>query len=208
MVRVDCEQGSEAWFGYKCGRITGTRFAKVVAAKGSATYKDLITDLAAEIITGEVEETFKSEHMDRGKDVEPKARQEYESIFELEVEEVGFCLPGSNLDQWVGISVDGLVGQDGGVEIKCPKKKTHINYIENNNLPNGYRWQVQGQLLYTGRKWWDFMSYYPGMKPFIYRVRPDIEMHSQLDREIRLAIKAVKAKIKMYDKYDFMQQPK
>lgn len=195
------EQGSEAWFEARCGLITATRIASMMAGESTKTYKDLITDLAGEIITGEVEESYSNAIMERGTELEPFARGEYESIFDTEVKEVGFVLSEKYKD-WLGVSPDGLT-TDGGLEIKCPLRKTHINYIEANRLPNEYKWQVQGSLFVTGLPHWDFMSYYPNMKPFILRVYPDKEMHLDIEQRLIKTIANVKAKIKMYKNYNY-----
>ena len=195
------EQGSEAWFEARCGLITATRIASMMAGESTKTYKDLITDLAGEIITGEVEESYSNAIMERGTELEPFARGEYESIFDTEVREVGFVLSEKYKD-WLGVSPDGLTAE-GGLEIKCPLRKTHINYIEANRLPNEYKWQVQGSLFVTGLPYWDFMSYYPNMKPFILRVYPDKEMHLDIEQRLIKTIANVKAKIKMYKNYNY-----
>jgi len=201
MIILTMEQGSEAWFEARCGLITATRIASMMAGESTKTYKDLITDLAGEIITGEVEESYSNAIMERGTELEPFARGEYESIFDTEVKEVGFVLSEKYKD-WLGVSPDGLT-TDGGLEIKCPLRKTHINYIEANRLPNEYKWQVQGSLFVTGLPHWDFMSYYPNMKPFILRVYPDKEMHLDIEQRLIKTIANVKAKIKMYKNYNY-----
>jgi len=199
MIKIDIEQGSESWFAIRAGKITGTRFAKVMAGDNTATYKDLITDLAGEIITGEVEETYTNAIMERGVLLEPEARKVYEQEIE-KVKEIGICLL-DDYEDWVGFSPDGLT-KDGLLEIKCPIRKTHLNYIEKNVLPSEYKWQIQGGIMVTGTKYCDFMSYYPKMKPFIVRVQPDRDMHAELMAEIYKTIKLVKQKIEVYNQYD------
>ena len=90
------------------------------------------------------------------------------------------------------------------LEIKCPKKKTHLKYIESNKLPSIYVPQVQSQLWITKRKWCDFMSYVPNMKPFIIRVYPDFEYHKKLKDEVIVAIYKVNYYLKKYHNYDFI----
>jgi len=199
MTTIDVEQGSEQWYALKAGKITGTRFAKVMAGDSTATYKDLITDLAGEIITGEMEETYSNSIMERGILLEPEARKVYEQEIE-KVKEMGFCLL-DDYKEWVGFSPDGLPGK-GLLEIKCPIRKTHLNYIEKNALPNEYKWQIQGGMMVTGAEYCDFMSYYPLMKPFIIRIDPDPDMHKQLMTEIDKTIELVWKKLKTYNQYD------
>lgn len=206
MIKVNIEQGSEAWYQIRLGRITGTKFKDLVAGESTATYKDLITDIAGEIITQTGEESYSNASMERGKDLEPEAAKEYDSIFDLQSEEVGFCLfdEDDKFHEWVGVSPDRLIGEDGGLEIKCPLRKTHINYIKANKLPTPYVKQVQGCLFVTGRKWWDFMSYYPGMKPFIIRVYSDLELHKLFIERLEKFIQDVKVEIEAYNNYDYL----
>lgn len=201
MIKIDIQQGSESWFAIRAGKITGTRFAKVMAGDSTATYKDLITDLAGEIITGEVEETYTNAIMERGKELESEARKVYEHEIE-KVKETGICLL-DDYEDWVGFSPDGLT-KNGLLEIKCPIRKTHLDYIGRNELPSVYKWQVQGGIMVTGAKYCDFMSYYPKMKPFIVRVQPDRDMHAELMGEIDKVIQRVKDKVQMYKQYDFI----
>ena len=202
MIIVNVEQGSEAWHELRLGRVTGTRFKALMAGESTSTYKDLVTDLAGEIITQTGEETYNNAIMDRGKDLEPEARDLYSEMFG-EVREVGMVLRDEEdpLHEWIGVSPDGL--GDGGLEIKCPLRKTHINYIRKNKLPAEYRWQVQGQLYVTGLPYCDFMSYYPGMKPFIVRVFPDDADHNAITERLGITIERVNELIKLYNKYDF-----
>lgn len=206
MIKLKIEQRSEAWHEARLGLFTGTRFAKIMSSKTTTGYKDCITDVAGEIISSSKDETYSNAIMERGIELEPEAIKEYESIFNVEIEDVGICFTDDDNEfaEWVGVSPDGLIGDEGGLEIKCPLLKTHINYIKANKLPNEYKWQVQGALLVTGRKWWDFMSYYPNVKSFIVRVYPNKEMHDQLRTELREAIKLVKQEIEIYNKYDYL----
>ncbi|PCJ57909.1 MAG: exonuclease [Rhodospirillaceae bacterium] len=200
MTTIDIQQGSESWFAIRAGKITGTRFAKVMAGDSTTTYKDLITDLAGEIITGEIEDAYSNAIMEKGKELEPEARKAYEHEVG-NVKETGICLL-DDYEDWVAYSPDGLM-KNGLLEIKCPLRKTHLNYISRNELPNEYKWQVQGGLMVTGAKYCDFMSYYPFMKSFILRIQPDLDMHVQLISEIDKTIKLVKDKIKTYNQYDY-----
>ncbi|MBC8321332.1 MAG: YqaJ viral recombinase family protein [Bacteroidetes bacterium] len=203
MIKVNIEQGSEAWFAERCGRITATRIAIMMSGEATKGYKDLVADLAGEIITGEVEESYSNAIMERGTELEPYARELYCQIFNIEVEEVGFIVH-EKYPEWMGVSPDGLPN-GGGLEIKCPLRKTHIGYIEKNILPNEYKWQIQGSLFTTGLPHWDFMSYYPNMKPFILRVYPDLRMHSEIETRLLKTIELIKEKINNYNLYDHLK---
>ena len=205
MIIVECEQKSEAWFQNRLGRITGTRFKFLMAKESTKTYKDLILDLAGEIITQEVEESYTNDIMQRGIDLEPEARKEYENIFDCKVDEVGFVIPeGENkYHEWIGVSPDGLTGK-GMIEIKCPLLKTHLSYINVGKLPNEYYYQVQGQLFVTGLDYCDFMSYYPGLKPFILRVYPDKKTFAEFESRLDDAIELVKIQLEKYNNYTYL----
>jgi len=175
------EQRSDEWFAARLGKITGTSFQP--AATGRAdTKKKLALEKAAEILTGvNANGPRQTEAMLRGIEIEPFARQAYEAERLVHVTEVGFI----ELSQYVGISPDGLIGDDGGLEIKCPLASTHVSYLTaGGEAWKDYKWQIQGALLVTGRAWWDFVSYHPDfpaeMQLVIERVEPDLEMHETL----------------------------
>jgi putative phage-type endonuclease len=204
MICLNIEQQSEAWFEARAGRITGTRFKQLCAGESTDTYKGLVTKIACEIITHKIEETYQSADMANGIETEPDARKAYEFLFDVQVKEVGFIMTDEDhkYHDWVGISPDGVV-EPGMIEIKCPKMTTHLEYIEANKLPAEYRHQVQGQLYVTGLEWCDFMSYVEGMKPFVFRVHPDLELHAEFERRLDKLIIDVKNKLEIYKNYDY-----
>ena len=205
MIILNCQQKSEAWHEARAGRITGTRFKALLAGESTATYKDLVTNIACEIITGKQEETYVSADMEKGIELEPVARGLYEELFGIRVAEIGFIIPDEDnrFHEWVGVSLDGLLPDKGDLEIKCPKFKTHLDYIEGNKLPTEYRYQVQGQLFVTGLDYCDFMSYAENMKPFIIRVYPDRELFKEFETRLDKLIIEVKQKLINYNKYDY-----
>lgn len=147
--------------------------------------------LAGEIITGLSEETYQSAAMLRGCEVEEEARNFYEMIKDEELTEIGFCLADG-----YGCSPDGIVGEDGMVEIKCPIMSTHVGYLIKDTLTTDYFQQCQGQLLVTNRKWCDLISYYPGMRPLIIRVERDEVFIAKLKLELDLFCDELKQTIK------------
>lgn len=203
MIIHNIDQHSEAWYALRCGRVTGTRFKALMAGESTATYKDLVSNLACEIITGKQEETYVSADMEKGTELEPIARALYSELMEVEVKEIGFITPDEDTPfaEWVGISPDGVCGNS-MIEIKCPKFKTHLEYIENGKLPSEYRHQVQGQLFVTGYEYCDFMSFADGMKPFIIRVYPDFELFKEYEIRLNKLIKEVQEKLNNYNKYE------
>jgi putative phage-type endonuclease len=204
MIIHNIDQHSEAWHEVRCGRITGTRFKSLVAKETTDTYKDLLTNIACEIITQRAEETYVNAAMEKGLEMEPIARNVYQEFTDNKVKTAGFISPDEDTEfaEWIGISPDGLI-DDGLLEIKCPLMKTHMGYIMWNKLPAEYHYQVQGQLFVTGLKFCDFMSYVEGMKPFIIRVTPDLELFTFFVQRLRTAIPQIKELINQYNKYDY-----
>ena len=169
MLIIDCKQGTEEWFQARLGIPTASEFNKVItpakmeASKSADTY---INKLVAEWLRGMADESFQSDWMKRGHEVEEEARDYYAFRFDVEVKQVGFCLEDAKR---FGCSPDGLIGEDGGVEIKCCSAGVHVGYLLANKVPTEYRLQVLGSLLVTGREWWDFLSFHPDMEPLIVR---------------------------------------
>ncbi len=181
MIVIDCEQGSPAWFTARCGLPTASNFDKIITTKGerSKSRDKYLYQLAGEIIIGKPEETYKNEAMQRGIELEAEARGLYEFITGNIVKKVGLCV-----EDRCGASPDGLVGEDGSIEIKCPSLAVHVSYLIEDKLPTDYFQQVQGQLFVTKRDWVDFISYFPEMQPLIKRVTPDVAFHEALKEEL------------------------
>ena len=199
MIEIQCEQRSEMWHEARLGRLTASSFAKMMSGTSTIGYKDLVSQIAAEIATGEVEDSYQSDDMLRGIELEPEAAEVYGETIES-----GFIIPDEDdpLHKWIGCSIDRWI-RPGILEIKCPKLKTHWQYIQKGVLPSIYKAQVQGQLFITGAPYCDFMSYYPGVKNFIIRVFPDPEMHAQLKQRIIETIPLIESEIENYRQYDY-----
>jgi len=145
----------------------------VLTVADNDTARGLITTLAAERITGRVEDTPMTRDMFRGVVSEPFARDAYAAHFGVEVEEIGFMvrhLKGYS----IGYSPDGLVGEDGAIEIKAPRAKGHIATILADEVPAYYMAQVQTALLVSGREWCDYVSFSGGMPLYTKRVFLDL----------------------------------
>ena len=173
MIIVDCVQNTEEWFQARLGVPTASEFNKIVKADGTRSdqRKKYLWQKAGEAITKTVEETYQSQSMLRGQLLEEEARSYYSFIKNVDVQKVGFCL--NCLPYPHGCSPDGLVGDDGMVQIKCPTLAVHVGYLLAGKLPTDYFQQVQGELLVTGRQWCDFVSYYPNMNALLIRIYPD-----------------------------------
>ena len=188
----EIEQGSDEWHKLRMGVATASNFSKIVTSTGeiSKTIDSYALELATEFFLTKPEESYKSAAMERGTELEPEARQVYEENGLISVEQVTFIK--SDCGNY-GYSPDGLVDEDGLIEIKCPQDTTHLDYIIKNKLPTTYKNQVQGGLMVSGRKWCDFVSYHPNFqedkKLFIIRVERDEEFISKLKAGIDLVIK-------------------
>jgi len=197
-MRIDQnEQGSPEWLAARLGIPSASMFAKIVTTKGiwSASADAYINQLVAERLTGEREEVFQSHHMLRGTELEPDARDLYSLISDAEVTEVGFCLHDTLS---AGCSPDGLIGEEGGLEIKAPAPSTHVEYLRGGVLPSKYKQQVMGCLWITGREWWDFVSYHPTMKPLIVRVERDEEYIAALEKCVTKAVNLIDENVEKF----------
>ncbi|MGE7139747.1 lambda exonuclease family protein [Luteibacter sp. NPDC031894] len=172
-------QGTPEWFAARCGKFTGSRFADLMAitkSGPSASRANLITSIALERLTGQPEQTYENDAMRRGKELEPIARGAYEAHTGDLVTEVGFIVCRDL--NFVGVSPDGLVDDDGMVELKCPASQAkHLAYLRDGMHALEYRWQVQGQLWVAEREWCDVTSFDPrfpdGLQLAIARVTRD-----------------------------------
>lgn len=176
MIIHDVEQGSEEWLRMHLGIPTASRFGKIVTPKTrkpSTQAFGLICELVAEWMLGEGVNVPMTQHMQRGLVLEGEAVNRYEFDHNVEAQRVGFV---TDDDESVGCSPDALIGDDGGLEIKCPGAVKHIEYLlEPDRLRAAYFAQVQGSLWICGRQWWDLMSWHPNLPPVRLRIVPDDE---------------------------------
>jgi putative phage-type endonuclease len=182
-------QGSPEWKALRCGKVTASRVADVVARTKtgySASRANYLAELIAERLTDTPAPSFTSAAMQHGTETEPEARAAYEFYQSVAVEQVAF-VPHPKIDQ-AGASPDGLVGEDGLVEIKCPNTATHLETLLGQAVPAKYVDQMQFQMACTGRKWCDFVSYDPRMpehmRMFVRRVARDDTRIAHLEAEI------------------------
>jgi len=194
---LDCEQGSAEWLSHRLGVPSASQFSKIVTGKGgkSTQVEAYINQLVAEELTGETTFVYVNEHMKRGTELEPDARELYEALTGQTVQEVGFCLHDTVN---AGCSPDGLVGEDGGLEIKCPAPATHVEWVKAGVVPSKHLQQIMGCLWVTGRQWWDFMSYHQTMKPLIVRVERDEEYIAALAEHVTKAALRIKQDVNQY----------
>jgi putative phage-type endonuclease len=181
-------QGSPEWFALRLGKVTASRVADIVAktkSGPSASRASYMAQLITERLTGTVQESYSNAAMQWGTDKEPEARAAYE-FYHAEVTQVAFT-PHPTIDQ-AGCSPDGLVDEDGLIEIKCPNSATHLETLLGQAVPAKYETQIQFQLACTGRQWCDFVSYDPrmpeAMRLFVKRVARDDKRIKELETEI------------------------
>lgn len=180
MIEVfDCEQGSPEWFQCRAGIPTASMFATVMAKGEGKTRGRYLRELAGEILTGEMAESYTNGHMDRGKLMEDEARATYAFIQDAEVRRVGFIRNGSK-----GASPDSLIGNDGGLEIKTALPHIQIERLERDRLPPEHKAQVQGGLWVAEREWWDFVSFWPKLPMLKVRVWRDEPYIKELAAEV------------------------
>ena len=168
MKVIDAVQGTPEWLASRAGRVTASMISNVLMKPETAGYRDYQAQLVAEILTGKPQGSdYTNVHMQYGTETEPLARSAYEAETGFSVDEVGLCIHPTI--ERAGASPDGLVGNSGLVEIKCPKPATHLAYMLAGVVPAGYKNQMMWQMACTGRDWCDFVSF-----------RPDLPEHLQL----------------------------
>ena len=181
-VHDNLTQGTEEWHAARRGMVTASAVGKLITptlkVANNETSRALVTTLAAERITGWTEETGMTPDMWRGVEHEPYARDVYSGHYQQAVE-VGFMVREE--DDWtLGYSPDGVVADDGLIEVKCPRAKGHLNTILTDEVPAYYMAQLQAGLLVSGRKWIDYVSFVAGMPLYVKRIEPDPEWHEAI----------------------------
>lgn len=179
-------QGDAEWFAERCGKVTASRIADLMAQTRNgwgASRKNYMAQLTIERLTNEVAESFTNGAMQWGSDTEPFAREQYEIREGVLVIEEGFVLHPTI--ERAGASPDGLLGDDGLIEIKCPNSATHIETIRDGKVPDKYLKQMQFQMACTGREWCDFLSYDPrlpeGLDYWLKRVERDNDLIQEIE---------------------------
>ncbi len=177
MIIVPVEQNSEAWRYARAGIVTASALDQIVTPKFAAREgkmpESYLYELLAERCMGAPIETGNTWQMEQGAVMEREAREALSWLAfaeDMKVERVGFITTD---DGAVGCSPDGLIGEDGGVELKCPQPATHIRYLTTGGVPEAYLTQVHGSMFVTGRKWWNFVSYNRQFPSLVVRVERD-----------------------------------
>lgn len=154
----DIEQNTDGWFSLRGGKVTASSLNKVMANYGKAfgePAKKYAVDIAVQQITGKSSDGgYTNDHMSRGHEEEPLARMLYEDTYFCDVTNGGFFEDGDT-----GTSPDGLIGNDGMIEIKSAIPSVHFARIAKQSYDPAYKWQLIGHLKISGREWVDFTSY-------------------------------------------------
>ena len=196
------EQGTDEWKMARLGHVSGSSIADVMAKGKSGealTRKKYKTRLVAERLSMQIQEGFTSSAMEWGIQTEYLARQAYEVYSDTFVDKTGFWKHPSI--KWLGCSPDGLVGDMGLVEIKCPNTTTHIDYLYADQIPTEYYKQMQCQLWVTNREWCDFISFDPRLplknRLFVKRLHRSNDFITDMEIEVKQFLQEVEDMIKI-----------
>ena len=199
------EQGTTEWFMARCGKVTASRVADIIAKTKSgysASRDNYMAQLICERMTGAPAESYTNAAMQWGTEQEPYARAAYENLKDVLVEQVWF-IAHPRIEQ-AGASPDGLVGLFGLVEIKCPNTSTHIQTLLDQKVPEKYVTQMQWQMACTQRQWCDFVSFDPrmaqGLQLFVKRIEFDAQYVANLEKEVIFFLQELETKIEQLNK--------
>ena len=182
------EQRTEDWYNIRKGKMTASNAETIIAnGKGLETY---IYNLMAEYYSSAEKENYINADMQRGIDLEPEARLEFEFYTDLDVQEVGFI----EYNDFIGVSPDGLIGDDGLIEIKCPNDSIYFKLLLSNNIKPEYIAQMQMQMYVTERQYCYFVSYNPNFEKSLYikKINRDEEMIDKLKKGLERGTQLIK----------------
>lgn len=182
------EQRTEDWYNIRKGKMTASNADTIIAnGKGLETY---IYNLMAEYYSSAEKENYINADMQRGIDLEPEARLEFEFYTNLDVQEVGFI----EYNNFIGVSPDGLIGDDGLIEIKCPNDSVYFKLLLSDNIKPEYIAQMQMQLYVTDRQYCYFVSYNPNFEKSLYikKITRDEEMIEKLKKGLDKGTELIK----------------
>jgi putative phage-type endonuclease len=193
-------QGTPEWFAARLGKVTASRVADVIAKTKTgwgASRANYMAELVAERLTGTSADKFSNAAMQWGTEQEPEARAAYEFRVGVDVLQVGF-VPHPTIPM-TGASPDGLIGEDGLVEIKCPNTATHIDTLIGQTIPGRYVTQMLWQMACTGRQWCDFVSFDPRLPPsmrhFVKRLERDELRIKEIEKDVAEFLSEVEHKV-------------
>lgn len=199
------EQRTEEWFAARLGKVTASKVADVMARTKtgySTSRENYMAQLICERMTGQKQESYTNAAMEWGTETEPLARAAYEAFKDVLVDEVGIIdhpfIPMS------AASPDGLISDDGMVEIKCPNTATHFDTLLNGKMPSKYMPQVQWQMACANRLWVDFVSFDPrapeGLQLFVTRIERDDKYILEMEAEVNKFLEELELRIEKLNK--------
>lgn len=203
-IYPELEQGTPEWLEARRGIVTASTIGQLITDKTvkpaqNDRARGLYATLIAERITGRVEPVIPNRAMTRGTLLEDEARRLYVGRTGNDVEQIGFARFDHDA-YTIGASPDGLIGDDGGLEIKCPAPKTHVQTVLSGEIPSYNRAQVQASMFVTGRTWWDFCSYLPGEALYIIRDYPEPRWQGAIGDAARAFEEIARAQIDQYQR--------
>ncbi|WP_417733152.1 lambda exonuclease family protein [Rosistilla oblonga] len=186
MIVFDVEQNSDEWDVLRSGIPTASEFSSLLTPKKqelSTQAKAYAWQKAANRFYGRPIDVFGGNYAtERGHEIEDQARSWYAFVHGVTVEQIGFCTTD---DKTFGCSPDGLVGDEGLLQIKCLMSKAHVGAMDDENEIKKYFAQVQGEMLVTGRNWNDLLFFHPELPPFVRRIDADAEYQGRLLEQIK-----------------------
>jgi len=199
------EQQTEQWHSARLGKVTASRMSDLMARTKTgygASRANYMTELVLERLTGRRAEGYTNAAMQWGIDTEADAKAAYEFRANAEIVSVGFI--DHPLIDMTGASPDGLIGEDGLIEIKCPNSATHIEYLLTGMVPKKYELQMQWQMACTGRQWCDFVSYDPRLPPnlsmLLKKIDRDDDLIAMMEIEVREFLDEVDRTVELLNK--------
>ena len=198
------EQRSSEWFATRCGKVTASRVADILATTKtgvSASRQNYLIELAIQRVTGVVEQSYTNAAMQHGIAFEGQARAAYEVATNTFVDQIAFV--DHPTIAWYGASPDGLINTDGMCEIKCMQPKGHWEVIKSNEIPKNYWIQQQVQLSVTGRDWNDYVGFSPVMpersKLFIKRTFRDDKFIAEMEDKVKQFLEEVSVEVQLME---------
>lgn len=172
------EQMSKEWFECRKKHLTASHAQEI--STGKIGLESYVIKLMSEFCESTPEEKYTNNDLERGIELEEQARDIYELENNCKIEEVGFI----EEDEFTGCSPDGLIGKDGGIEIKCHNNLNHFKILiqGEKGIPSKYIWQIQMNLMITKRKWFDYVAYNPNFSKslIVFRIKPDLMKFEKL----------------------------
>ena len=182
------EQRTDEWYAIRRGKMSASNAETIIAnGKGLETY---IYNLMAEYYSSAEKENYVNADMQRGIDLEPEAKIEFQFYTGLDIKEVG-CV---ELNEYILASPDGLIGDDGLIEIKCPNDSIYFKLLLSNNIKPEYIAQMQMQMYVTDRQYCYFVSYNPNFEKSLYikKINRDEEMIEKLKKGLERGTQLIK----------------